>query len=66
LCFHLNIEDGISVPVNVSFELTNAKKRIRISGYELWKIDNDRLIGESKGHSNSAEYVRQLKHGADR
>ena len=24
--------------------------RVRISGYELWKIDNDGLIAESKGH----------------
>jgi len=40
-------------------------KRVRISGYELWKIDNDRLIGESKGHFDSAEYERQLKHGVD-
>jgi hypothetical protein len=35
----------------------------RISGYELWKIDNDGLIAESKGHFDSAEYDRQLKHG---
>ncbi len=65
-------------------------KRVRISGYELWKIDNgaggsratwtgkpDRvgepggesinkeLIAESKGHFDSAEYQRQLKHGVD-
>jgi uncharacterized protein (TIGR02246 family) len=40
-------------------------KRVRISGYELWKIDNDGLIGESKGHFDSAEYERQLKHGID-
>ena len=39
-------------------------KRVRISGYELWKIDHDGLIGESKGHFDSAEYERQLKHGA--
>jgi steroid delta-isomerase-like uncharacterized protein len=38
-------------------------KRVRISGYELWKIDNDGLIAESKGHFDSAEYERQLKHG---
>jgi len=38
-------------------------ERVRISGYELWKIDNDGLIGESKGHFDSAEYERQLKHG---
>jgi predicted ester cyclase len=36
-------------------------KRVRISGYEVWKIDNDGLIGESKGRFDSAEYERQLK-----
>ena len=65
-------------------------KRVRISGYELWKIDNGAggsratstgepervgeqggesinadLIAESKGHFDSAEYERQLKHGVD-
>src|SRR5437879_49666 len=35
--------------------------RVRISGYELWKIDNDGLIGDSKGHFDVAEYERQLK-----
>src|SRR5436190_11398023 len=40
-------------------------KRVRISGYELWKVDNDGLIAESKGHFDSAEYERQLKHGVD-
>lgn len=38
-------------------------KRVRISGYELWKIDNDGLIAESKGHFDGAEYERQLKEG---
>jgi len=36
-------------------------KRVRISGYELWKIDNDGLIGASKGNFDAAEYARQLK-----
>ena len=40
-------------------------KRVRISGYELWKIGNDGLIGDSLGHFDSAEYERQLKHGVD-
>jgi predicted ester cyclase len=40
-------------------------KRVRISGYELWKIDSDGLIGESKGHFDAAEYERQLKWGSD-
>ena len=35
--------------------------RVRISGYELWKIDNDGLIGKSKGHFDSTDYERQLK-----
>ncbi len=35
-------------------------KKVRISGYELWKIDNDGLIGESKGHFDAVEYERQL------
>ena len=36
-------------------------KRVQISGYELWKIDNQSLIAESKGHFDAAEYERQLK-----
>jgi uncharacterized protein (TIGR02246 family) len=36
-------------------------KRVRISGYELWKIDDDGLIGKSEGHFDSAEYERQLR-----
>ena len=39
--------------------------KVRISGYELWKIDNDGLIAQSEGHFDSAEYERQLKHGVD-
>src|SRR6267378_2117453 len=40
-------------------------KRVRISGYELWQFDNDGLIGNSKGHFDSADYERQLKHRVD-
>src|SRR5712691_7926960 len=36
-------------------------KRVRISGYELWKIDNDGLIAESKGHFDATDYKKQLK-----
>jgi uncharacterized protein (TIGR02246 family) len=35
--------------------------RVRISGYELWKIDNNRLIAESEGHFDATDYDRQLK-----
>ena len=38
---------------------------VRISGYELWKIDNAGLIAESSGHFDSSEYERQLK-GSDK
>lgn len=34
---------------------------VRISGYELWKIDKDGLISESKGNFDAAEYERQLR-----
>jgi predicted ester cyclase len=40
-------------------------KRLRISGYELWNIDEDGFIAESRGHFDSAEYERQLKLGVD-
>ena len=36
-------------------------KRVRISGYELWQLDDDGLIENSKGHFDSADYERQLK-----
>lgn len=35
--------------------------RVRISGYELWKISDDGLIAESHGHFDAADYDRQLK-----
>ena len=37
------------------------ENKVRVSGYELWKIDNDGLIGESKGHFDVAEYEQQLR-----
>lgn len=41
------------------------RNRVRISGYELWKIDSDGLIAESEGHFDTAEYERQLKHSGN-
>ena len=35
-------------------------KRVRISGYELWKIDESGLIAESKGYFDAADYELQL------
>lgn len=40
-------------------------KHVRISGFELWKIHNNGLIAESRGHFDAAEYDRQLKHGVE-
>ena len=36
-------------------------RRVQISGYEVWRFDNQGLIAESKGHFDAAEYERQLK-----
>jgi len=41
--------------------LDGAGNKVRISGNELWKIDSDGLIAESKGHFDAADYERQLK-----
>ena len=39
--------------------------RVRIGGFEEWKIDQDGLIAESLGHFDANEYRRQLEHGYD-
>lgn len=39
--------------------------RVRISGFEEWRIGGDGLIAESQGHFDSASYRRQLEHGID-
>lgn len=39
--------------------------RVRITGFEEWKISDDGLIAESQGHYDQAEYVRQLQHGVE-
>jgi predicted ester cyclase len=38
-------------------------KRVRISGFEVWKIGDDGLITESRGHFDSAAYEQQIKGG---
>ena len=35
--------------------------KVRISGFELWTIDNNGLIVQSKGNFDAADYERQLK-----
>ena len=39
-------------------------KRVLISGYELWQLDEEGLIRDSKGHFDAIEYERQVMHGA--
>jgi SnoaL-like polyketide cyclase len=39
--------------------------KVRISGYEEWKLGGDGLIAESQGHFDSADYQRQLEHGQE-
>jgi SnoaL-like polyketide cyclase len=38
-------------------------RRVRISGFEKWRIGADGLILSSQGHFDAAEYRRQLEHG---
>jgi predicted ester cyclase len=38
-------------------------QRVRISGFEEWKIGADGLIAESRGHFDEAAYQHQLQHG---
>ena len=40
--------------------------RVRISGFEEWRMDGDGLVAESLGHFDSAAYQRQLEQGIDR
>jgi uncharacterized protein (TIGR02246 family) len=40
-------------------------KRVRISGFEEWRIGTAGLIAESHGHFDSAEYQRQLERGVE-
>jgi len=39
--------------------------RVRVSGFEDWKLGADGLILESQGHFDAAVYERQLAHGVD-
>ena len=41
-------------------------KRVRISGIEEWRIDNDVLIAESLGSFDATDLERQVEHGIDR
>jgi hypothetical protein len=40
--------------------------RVRISGFERWRIGSDGLIASSQGHFDAAEYRRQWNKESDR
>ncbi len=40
-------------------------RRVRISGFEDWRIGADELVAESLGNFDSAAYQRQLEHGVE-
>lgn len=40
-------------------------KRVRISGFEEWRISADGFIAESQGHFDGADFQRQLGRAAD-
>lgn len=37
--------------------------RVRITGFEKWRLADDGLIASSQGHFDGAEYSRQLEEG---
>jgi uncharacterized protein (TIGR02246 family) len=37
--------------------------RVRLSGFEEWRLSDNGLIQESRGHFAAAEYQRQIEHG---
>jgi hypothetical protein len=39
--------------------------RVRISGFESWRLGPDGLILESQGHFDEHEYQHQLQHGVN-
>jgi len=38
-------------------------QRVRISGFEEWRMSDDGLVAESQGHFDGAAYQRQLETG---
>ncbi len=40
-------------------------KKVNISGFELWQIDENGLIKESQGTFDAEEYSRQIKYGVN-
>jgi nuclear transport factor 2 (NTF2) superfamily protein len=45
---------------------SRAGNKVRISGFEQWKFDQDGLIAVSIGHFDTAEYQRQITQTAEK
>lgn len=63
------IQRGPRIEYHWTLEGTNtgpggAGKKVRISGYEEWLLNEDGLIEDSLGHFDATDYERQLRHGA--
>ena len=67
-------DDLLATPGRVTYKWTlegtnsgpgGTGKRVRISGFENWRIGDDGLVAESLGNYNAAEYQRQVEHGID-
>ena len=63
------VVDGSRVEYHWTLTGTNSGpggtgRRVRISGFEVWRFDSDGRIAESKGHFDKVEYDRQLGVGA--
>lgn len=63
------VEEGERVIYKWTLEGTNSGpggtgNRVRISGFENWRIGEDGLVAESLGNFDAAEYQRQLEEGA--
>jgi uncharacterized protein (TIGR02246 family) len=62
------LEQGGRVLYTWTLEGTNSGpggtgQRVRISGFEKWRMGDDGLVAESLGSFDAAEYQRQVEHG---
>ena len=60
------VEERDKVIYKWTLEGTNSgpggtSKRVRISGFEGWRIGDDGLVAESQGHFDADEYARQME-----
>ena len=40
-------------------------RHVRVSGFEIWKLDGSGLIADSRGHFDAELYRRQLEYGVE-